>query len=130
MATTGDAVYEAPDNDGKLNPASYVNSQAWFESLRHYPAGPDAIDDPAAYSGLTHGSGVPTEHLETDVRTRMGIAVADPAWRPQQLQEAWAAESPALARRLMAQRAKLRGVSTDDPEIAVAGTNDGPDIWS
>ena len=40
------------------------------------------------------------------------------------------AESPALARRLMAQRAKLRGVSTDDPEIAVAGTNDGPDIWS
>ena len=122
--------FQAPDNDGKLNPASYVNSQAWFESLRHYPKGPEAIDDPVAYSDLTHGSGVPAEHLETDVRTRMGIAVADPAWRPQQLQEAWAPEDPALAKKLRQQRAKLRGVSKDHPDIAVAGSSDGPDIWA
>ena len=45
-------------------------SQAWFESLRHYPSGANAIDCEAAYSGLTHGGGVgtPSEHLETDVR--------------------------------------------------------------
>ena len=131
VASTGDPVYEAPDNDHKLNPASYVNSQAWFESLRHYPKGPAAVDDPIAYSGLTHdGKVVPGEHLETDVRQRMGIAVADPAWRPGQLQEAWAPETPALAKKLVEQRAKLRGVPKNHPDIAAAGTEDGPDIWA
>ena len=130
VASTGDPVYDAPDNDRKMNPASYVNSQAWFESLRHYPKGANAMDSEAAYSGLTHGPDVPTEHLETDVRTRMGIAVADPAWRPQQLQEAWAPEPPGLANRLTELRAKLRGVSVDHPDVAAAGSEHGPDMWA
>ena len=90
---------------------------------------------PSAVGGQTRllrrpGSGVPAEHLETDVRTRMGIAVADPAWRPQQLQEAWAPEDPALAKKLYKQRAKLRGVPKNHPDIAMAGSSDGPDIWA
>ena len=62
----------------------------------------------------------------------MGIAVADPAWRPQQLQEAWAPEDPALAKKLRQQRAKLRGVSKDHPDIgwreAATGLTSGPDL--
>ena len=108
FASTGDPAYEAPDNDHKMKNAGFVNSQAWFESLRHYPKGHDAIDSEAAYSGLTHGPDVPTEHLETDVRTRLGIAAADPAWMPKQLQEAWAPETDKrLARKLAKQRARL-----------------------
>ena len=68
VATTGDPVFAAVDNDRKMKEASFVTSQAWFESLRHYPKGKDAIDDEAAYSGLTHGGEIPGEHLETDVR--------------------------------------------------------------
>ena len=96
-SATGDATYTAPDNDRKNKEASWLASQAWFEGLRHYPQGPDAMDSEAAYSGLTHGGSedaMPTEHLETDLRTRLGIAVADPDWRPAQLQEAWAPENP------------------------------------
>jgi len=96
MSNTGDNYYTAPDNDQKMKEASWLTSQAWFESLRHYPSGANAIDSEAAYSGLTHGGEVPSEHLETDVRTRLGIAVADPDWRPNQLQEAWAPERSAL----------------------------------
>ena len=93
-SATGDATYTAPDNDRKNKEASWLASQAWFEGLRHYPQGPDAMDSEAAYSGLTHGGGedaMPTEHLETDLRTRLGIAVADPT--AAQLQEAWAPEN-------------------------------------
>ena len=74
VASTGDPVYEAPDNDRKMNTAQYVSSQAWFESLRHYPKGVNAIDDEVTYSGLTWHGAAPGEHLETDVRARMGIA--------------------------------------------------------
>ena len=63
----------------------------------------------------------PTEHLETDVRTRMGIASADPDWQPKQLQQAWAPEEPAIANRLATLRAKL---------VGVAGSPDGPDLWA
>lgn len=124
-----DASYTAPDNDRKMKEASFLTSQAWFESLRHYPSGPNAIDSEAAYSGLTHGPEVPSEHLETDVRTRLGIAAADPDWQHWQLQEAWAPDKPDVARRVVELRSKLRGVSTDDPTIAAAGDPSGPDLW-
>lgn len=130
VATTGDNVYEAPDNDRKMKEASFVASQAWFESLRHYPRGRNAMDSQAAYSGYTHGSEAPAEHLETDLRTRLGIAAADPDWQPKQLQQAWAPEPPLLANRLAKLRSKLRGVSVDSPDIAVAGSPDGPDLWA
>lgn len=133
VATTGDAVYSAPDNDRKNKEASWLASQAWFEGLRHYPKGPDAMDSEAAYSGLTHGGGeeaMPTEHLETDLRTRLGIAVADPDWRPAQLQEAWAPENPRLAKRLNDLASKLRGVPKDHTDVAPAGHFNGPDLWA
>jgi len=104
--------------------------QAWFESLRHYPRGATAVDSEAAYSGLTHGKDVPTEHLETDVRTRLGLAEGDPDWKPWQLQEAWAPENPKMAQRVMELRAKLRGTTIDDPSIAAAGDPNGPDLWA
>ena len=129
-SATTDGSYMAPDNDQKMKEASFVNSQAWFESLRHYPKGANAIDSEAAYSGWTHGGDVPTEHLETDVRTRLGIAAADPDWQPWQLQEAWAPEKPDYARRVRDLRARLRGVPVDDPSIAPAGDANGPDLWA
>ena len=132
-SATGDATYTAPDNDRKNKEASWLASQAWFEGLRHYPQGPDAMDSEAAYSGLTHGGGedaMPTEHLETDLRTRLGIAVADPDWRPAQLQEAWAPENPKLAKRLSELASKLRGVPTDHNDVAPAGHHNGPDLWA
>lgn len=129
-ATTGDPVYTAPNNDQKMKEASWLASQAWFESLRHYPKGANAMDSEAAYSGYTHGSNVPTEHLETDVRTRLGIAAGDPDWKPRQLQEAWAPENPKMAQRVLELRAKLRGTSKEDPTIAPAGDPNGPDLWA
>jgi len=130
MSNTGDNYYTAPDNDRKMKEASWLTSQAWFESLRHYPSGANAIDSEAAYSGLTHGGEVPSEHLETDVRTRLGIAAADPDWRPNQLQEAWAPERPGMANRVVQLRSRLRGVATDDPTIAPAGDAHGPDLYA
>ena len=99
-ASTGDPVFVAPDNDRKMKEASWVSSQAWFESLRYYPKGEEALENDdceATYSGNTHGSNVPAEHLENDVRNRCGLAAADPGWMPSQLPEPWA---PALANRL------------------------------
>ena len=60
----------------------------------------------------------------------MGIAAADPAWQPKQLQQAWAPEHPALANRLAALRSRLRGVPVGADEIAVAGAVNGPDLWA
>jgi len=93
--TSGDAVYSAPDNDRRMKEASWISSQAWFESLRYYPKGEEAVkndDCEATFNGNTHGSTVPSEHLENDVRNRVGLAPADPAWMPHQLQEQWAPE--------------------------------------
>jgi len=170
--STGDPVFTAPNNDQKNKEASWLASQAWFESLRHYPRGATAVDSEAAYSGLTHGKDVPStalhqtpsapptlivtircmpsalvephptpspvlsgtvptaEHLETDVRTRLGLAEGDPDWKPWQLQEAWAPENPKMAQRVMELRAKLRGTTIDDPSIAAAGDPNGPDLWA
>ena len=99
-SNTGDAVYGAPDNDRRMKESSWISSQAWFESLRYYPKGQEAAandDCEATYSGNTHGTKVPAEHLENDVRNRVGIAAADPGWMPSQLPEPWA---PELEKRL------------------------------
>ena len=98
----------APDNDRLVKEASWLSTQSWFESLRYYPKGEDADDDEVAYSGLTHGMAAPTEHLETDVRTRLGIAKADADWVPDQLQMQWLPESPSLLKRLKKSYLNLR----------------------
>ena len=98
----------APDNDRLVKEASWLSTQSWFESLRYYPKGEDADDDEVAYSGLTHGMAAPTEHLETDVRTRLGIAKADADWVPDQLQMQWLPESPGLLKRLKKSYLNLR----------------------
>ena len=68
---------------------------------------------------------------ETDVRQRLGIAVADPVWLPTQLQEAWVPEQDRkLAKKLAAQRARLRGVSPDHPDVAEPGSETGPALWA
>ena len=61
----------APDNDRKMKESSWVSSQAWFESLRYYPKGKEAIENEdceVTFSGNTHGSTVPAEHIQNDVR--------------------------------------------------------------
>jgi len=100
--------FGAPDNDRLVKEASWLSTQSWFESLRYYPKGEDADDDEAAYSGLTHGMSAPSEHLETDVRTRLGIAKADADWCPDQLQMQWLPESEKLLKRLRKSYLKLR----------------------
>ena len=79
-------------NTCTVKEASWVPSQAWFESLRYYPSSDEALvndDTPGTFSGNTHGLVIP-EHLETDVRTRLGIGTADPHWTDSQLQLVWA----------------------------------------
>ena len=100
--------FGAPDNDRLVKEASWLSTQAWFESLRYYPQGEDADDDEVCYSGRTHGMAAPSEHLETDVRTRLGIAKADADWVPDQLQMQWLPESPKLLKRLRKSYLKLR----------------------
>lgn len=100
--------FGAPDNDRLVKEASWLSTQSWFESLRYYPKGEDADDDEAAYSGMTHGMSAPSEHLETDVRTRLGIAKADSDWSPDQLQMQWLPESEKLLKRLRKSYLKLR----------------------
>lgn len=63
----------------------------------------------AAYSGCTHGADVPSEHLETDLRTRLGIAGADPGWAPAQLPVLWGDDRPRMERKLAALRTRLLG---------------------
>ena len=72
-------------------------------------------DCEAMYSGNTHGSKVPAEHLENDVRNRCGLAAADPGWMPSQLPEPWA---PELAARLERLRMNClnRGSRSPSPE--------------
>ena len=60
----------------------------------------------------------------------MGLARPEQAWKARQLQEAWAPENPALANRLAALASKLRGVPIDSPEVAPAGSFNGPDLWA
>ena len=94
----------APDNDRKMKESSFLASQAFIESLRTYPQDefhyapespkPDGV---VHYAGNTltrahwHGEGaeagraghVPpssSEHIESDVRMRLGIAPAKDGW--------------------------------------------------
>ena len=99
--------FGAPDNDRLVKEASWLSTQAWFESLRYYPRGEDADDDEVTYSGCTHGMSAPSEHLETDVRTRLGIAKADSDWGAEQLQMQWLPESEKLLKRLRKSYLKL-----------------------
>jgi hypothetical protein len=125
--------YAAPDNDRMTKESGWLTTQAWFEGLRHYPKGTEAIDSEKAYSGLTHAGGKdqPTEHLQTDLRARLGLAKADPEWRPSQLQESWAPESPALAKRLNRLANRLRAPPVDSADEAARGENfTGPDLWA
>lgn len=107
-APVGCSGFGAPDNDRLVKEASWLSTQSWFESLRYYPKGEDADDDEVAYSGMTHGMSAPSEHLETDVRTRLGIAKADSDWSPDQLQMQWLPESEKLLKRLRKSYLKLR----------------------
>jgi hypothetical protein len=79
----------APDNDRKMKEASWLTGQAFIESLRYYPNGQTALDghdSEATYSGCTHSARqVMSEHIETDVRVRLGIAPADQDWREDQV---------------------------------------------
>ena len=88
-----DSVMSKPgrtENDCQARRGGWVPQQAFFECLRFY--------DDEHWSGNTHGEkGVPM-HVETDVRTRLGLAVPDPDWQPLQLQRIWA-PNPADLRR-------------------------------
>ena len=100
----------APDNDRKMKEASWISSQAWFESLRYYPKGEEAVlndDCEATFSGNTHGSTVPAEHLENDVRNRCGLAPADPDWLPSQVPEPWAPEMEIRMRQMAIKKGNL-----------------------
>jgi hypothetical protein len=82
----------ATRNVNNTKEASWVPSQAWFESLRYYPTAEEAMrhdESSHTYSGLTHAS-ERSMHLETNVRTRLGLAPADPDWTPSQLPLVWA----------------------------------------
>ena len=74
--------------------SGWIPSQAWGESLRYYPTREEAErvgDSWIALSGETHSiSNVPESHLESDVRTRSGVAAADPEWQKDQLPITWA----------------------------------------
>ncbi len=99
----------APDNDRKMKEASWMSSQAWFESLRYYPRGAEAAkndDCEITFSGNTHGADVPAEHLENDVRNRVGVACADPDWSAYQLPEPWAPELDAKMKALAMRTSK------------------------
>ena len=78
------------ENDCKVKEASWVSSQAWFEGLRYYPSDDEASEggDSQTFSGNTHGE-VTGRHLETNVRTRLGMGRADADWRDDQLQLMW-----------------------------------------
>jgi len=71
---------------------SWIANQAWLESLRYYPdpatSSCEQSELTGSFTGNTHGA--KTEpHLEAGVRTRAGLALPDPQWRPEQLQYRW-----------------------------------------
>ena len=75
----------------KVKESSWVPSQAWFEQLRYYPTREQELrhgDSRITYSGNTHGRNT-GEHMEFDVRTRLGIGDADREWTGDQLQHSW-----------------------------------------
>jgi len=103
----------APDNDRKMKEASWLTGQAFIESLRYYPKGQTAMDGndcEATYSGCTHSARqVLSEHIETDVRVRLGIAPADTDWRDDQVPREWFPEKrPSMIKHMAKVRARLK----------------------
>ena len=103
----------APDNDRKMKEASWLTGQAFIESLRYYPKGNTAMlnnDCEATYSGCTHSARTQMhEHIETDVRVRLGIAPADADWRDDQCPREWFPEKrPSMVKHMAKVRARLR----------------------
>ena len=87
--------------------------QAFIESLRYYPKGTQALENndcEATYSGCTHSARqVVAEHIETDVRVRLGIAPADQEWRDEQCPREWFPEKrPAMIKHMAKVRARLK----------------------
>jgi hypothetical protein len=86
--------YIGKDATRYMASSGWISSQAWSESLRFYPLPEEAEpfgDSVVALSGQTHSiSNTPSNHLEMDVRTRAGVASADPEWRAEQLPLTWA----------------------------------------
>ena len=103
----------APDNDRKAKESSWLVSQAFIEGLRYYPSGQQALeanDCEQTYSGNTHhkGSGV-SEHMETDLRSRLDIAPADTEWRDDQLPREWVPEKrPSMVKHMAKVRERLK----------------------
>jgi len=107
------APHGAPDNDRKMKEASWLTGQAFIESLRYYPKGTTALENndcEATYSGCTHSARqVVSEHIETDVRVRLGIAPADQEWRDEQCPREWFPEKrPAMIKHMAKVRARLK----------------------
>ena len=123
----------APDNDRRMKEASFLQGQAFIESLRDYPRddprGPyseegeelGVVQEEALAEGVGHFTGntltramhsgealvtphsgrslgrgqVPynsIEHLENDIRMRLGIARADEEWNNWEIHHAWTEE--------------------------------------
>ena len=86
--------YITKDASRFMGSSGWIPAQAWAEALRFYPSKEEAVDNGDSYialSGKTHSvSQVPEEHLEADVRTRNGVAAADPPWSSDQLHLTWA----------------------------------------
>ena len=101
--------YGAPDNDQKLGTGALLASQAFFESLRHglnpdtpspRGAGWSTFRGQTSTRGMWQGTTSPgrtsrssrdkVEHIEDDVRTRLGIEPARADWTEKQLHAQWA----------------------------------------
>jgi len=103
----------APDNDRKAKEGSWLVSQAFIEGLRYYPSGRVALDGndcEATYSGNTHHKkSFVFEHMETDLRSRLDIAPAEPEWREDQLPREWVPEKrPTMINHMAKVRERLK----------------------
>ena len=76
----------------------FLTSQAYVEKLRCYED--EALDGVGFYDGNTMNAStkLSVDHIEHDVRLRMGIAQARVAWRQKELQTSWIAEMHCSAR--------------------------------
>ena len=92
---------------------TWLVSQAFIEGLRYYPSGKVSIDSndcEATYSGNTHSKKqFVMEHMETDLRSRLDIAPANPEWRDDQLPREWVPEKrPSMVKHMAKVRERLK----------------------
>ena len=106
---------------------SWVQNQAWLESLRYNP---DANDPYGNLTGLTHTSRQEPSNMEAGVRVRLGLAELDPAWRPDLLLQnhnKLLKNGDALVRRIhkyfSESMLRLTGPSPRDGEAEATGTS-------